>query len=196
VEIKITGKKYFPKYNQAVVELCLWFHDGFFIDMARKVKYHLIKSGRSYTVSELGRTVNRHVRTVQEWIKKGLPVIDRNSKPYLISGYDAKLYLKQRADLKKTKLKDDEFYCLKCRNSRKSLPKKLKFELTGKLIGNGQKQIRIVGLCSKCFTPLQRFSSEKNIVMIYNPAILKERGLILIDRNDNSLNTDIGEEEL
>jgi len=173
------------------VELCLWFHDGFFNVMAKKVKYHLIKSGRSYTVSELGRTVNRHVRTVQEWIKKGMPVIDCNSKPYLISGYDAKLYLKQRADLKKTKLKDDEFYCLKCRKSRKSLSKKLKFELTGKLIGNGQKQIKISGLCSKCFTPLQRFSSEKNIIKLYNPAIIKEKGLILIDKELSSLNTDI-----
>ena len=159
--------------------------------MKRKVKYHLIKSGRSYTVSELGRTINRHVRTVQEWIKKGLTVIDRNSKPYLISGYDAKLYLKQRADLKKAKLKDVEFYCLKCHHPRRSLPDKLKFELSGKSIGDGQKQINIIGFCSTCSTPLQRFSSEKNIIKLYNKAIIKEKGLILIDKELSSLNTDI-----
>jgi len=173
------------------VELCLWFHDGFFIYMARKVKYHLIKSGRSYTVSELGRTVDRHVRTVQEWIKKGLPVIDGNSKSYLISGYDAKQFLQNRSVMNKAKCKDDEIYCLKCRQPRRSLPDKLKFELTGKLIGIGQKQIKISGLCSTCFTPLQRFSSEKNIIKLYNPAIIKEKGLILIEKELSSLYTDI-----
>lgn len=191
MEIENTGKKYFLKYNQAVVELCLWFHDGFFIDMARKVKYHLIKSGRSYTVNELGRTVNRHVRTVQEWIKKGLPVIDRNSKPYLISGFDAKLYLKERADLKKTKLKNDEFYCLKCHQPRRSLSDKLNFTFTGKLIGEGQRQINVIGVCSDCDTSLQRFSSEKDVTKIYNMTIIKEKRLILIDKELSSLNTDI-----
>lgn len=177
------------------MELSLWFHDGFLIIMAKKIKYQLIKAGRTYTASELAAVVDCHVRTVQEWIKIGLAVIDPNSKPYLISGYKAKLFLQQRSIRNKVKLENEEFYCLKCRNSRKSLPKKLKFELTGKLIGSGQKQIKIVGMCSKCSTPLQRFSSEKNIVMIYNPAILKEQGLILIDKNDSSLNTDIEGEE-
>lgn len=159
--------------------------------MAKKVKYHLIKSGRSYTVSELGVTVNRHVRSVQEWIKKGLPVIDRNSKPYLISGYEAKLFLQQRAESNKARLKNDEFYCLKCHQPRTSLPGELKFELTGKLIGKGQRQIKVIGMCSECFTSLQRFSSEKNVTKLYNPAMIKEKGLILIDKDLSSLNTDI-----
>ena len=154
-----------PLWNYACGSMTAFFY------MARKVKYHLIKSGRSYTVSELGRTINRHVRTVQEWIKKGLPVIDRNSKPYLISGYDAKLYLKQEADLKKTKLKDDEIYCLKCRQPRRSLSDELNFTFTGKLIGEGQKQIIVTGVCSDCDTSLQRFSSEKDVTKIFNMTI-------------------------
>jgi hypothetical protein len=139
----------------------------------------------------LGATVNRHVRSIQGWIKKGLPVIDRNSKPYLISGYEAKLFLQQRAESKKTKLKNDEFYCLKCHQPRTSLPRQLKFELTGKLIGNGQRQIIITGRCPNCLTQIRRFSSDKNITQIIKSAIIKENKLILIEKDYSSLNTDI-----
>ena len=163
---------------------CLCFHGGFFNYMAKKIKYQLIKSGRSYKVTELAATLNVHVRTVQEWIKRGLPIIDRNSKPYLISGYEAKIFLKECIDSKKVKLNKDEIFCLKCRQPRKSIPEEVKCEYTGRLIGHGQRQIIITGKCPNCLTPLQRFSSDKNITQIVKSAIIKEN--ILIFNGDGS----------
>ena len=168
---------------------------AFLFNMAKKIKYHLIKAGRTYTIKEIATVLNCHVRTVQEWIKQGLEVIDRNSKPYLISGRVAKQFLKQKSDKFKVKLKKNELYCLKCRAPRESLDDELRFEYTGKLLGNGERQVSIKGLCPICSTVIQRFSSNKGISNLYSLEKLRERGLILIETDDISLNTDMNKEK-
>ncbi len=168
---------------------------AFLLNMAKKIKYQLIKAGRTYTVKEIASVLNCHERTVQVWIQQGLEVIDRSSKPYLVSGLEAKQFLRNRSQKLKVKLKNEEFYCLKCHAARESQPEALQLEYTGKLLGNGQRQIKIAGLCSICSSVINRFSSEREIKKLYKLEKLREHGLTLIDTDAISLNTDIYKEK-
>ncbi len=51
----------------------------------RKLNPNLIKKNRAYTLSEIAELLDKHIRTVQEWRKKGLSVIDDSERPYLTS---------------------------------------------------------------------------------------------------------------
>ena len=176
------------------MELSLWFHSGFFIEMAKKIKYNLIKKRRTYTVAELATIVKCHPRTIQQWIKNGMEVIDPNSKPYLISGIEAKQFLQRKSKKAKVKLQNDEFYCIKCRTAVTSLLKDTKTRITGKRIGKGGTQAIIEGICQNCNTPLRRFSTVEKIseLKIGSPS-LTERPIVLIENDSHSLNTDIME---
>jgi hypothetical protein len=125
--------------------------------MAKKYKTKLIKTRDSYTSKQISELFNVHLKTVQFWVKEGLPVI--SNKPILIMGYELKLFLDNKQQNRKCKLESDQFYCTKCRKAVRSTDNDVWLELTGKTIGkNNYQEIVIKGVCDECLSRVNRFS--------------------------------------
>ena len=159
----------------------------------QKLHYNRIHSFKIYTVDELAKVIGRHKLTVIAYIKAGMPVISKF--PYLIKGVDAKNFLEAIVKNKKQPLEADEFYCPRCKKPAISLTDKICDMETGKILGNGVKQIIIKGVCQKCSCKLNRFSSEtewlKFLDAVTNPQpkINKKNTIVLIKTSNSSLNT-------
>ncbi len=121
----------------------------------------LIKSRRSYNTTEMALCLGMDRKTCQRWIKiEGLKPIERGVSP-LVMGEVLKTFLKERAEKRKIKLNDDEFYCMKCHISVKAKIGSEKIIKTGKKIGKiGSEQFIKKGLCGVCNTEVNRFLQE------------------------------------
>ena len=110
----------------------------------------------------------------------------------MVLGSELKRFLQEERRKKRRTLEVDEFYCTRCNEPRKSIPDKIRVELTGRLIGHGKKQILIKGICIVCSCSLCRFSSEDKIKEFENIITKKShRHRILIDDTSSYPNTDI-----
>lgn len=129
--------------------------------MRRKRTYNtrLIKTRLSYTMSEIVKLFGVHVRTVQEWHKQGLHPIDYSYRPLLFVGYELQRFLEEKKQSRKIRLKDDEFYCPKCRAARISAPENIKIIDTKRRIGRSDFSVYIKGICKICSCKLSRFST-------------------------------------
>jgi hypothetical protein len=129
----------------------------------RKPNPNLVRSRHSYTFAEIAEVYGIHVRTVQSWRKKGMRVIDEMTKPYLVLGYDVRVFLKERAQKRRSPLEIGEFFCPRCRGPRRSQPGKLFAEATGKTLGPRFRQVLIRGVCTVCGQTLVLFSSDRKV---------------------------------
>ena len=85
--------------------------------MPKQARLSGIKSLRCYTKAEAAALVGVSTRTIGNWTRDGLPLLDA-SHPPLIRGDDLRDYITaQRAD-RKVKTDLCEFYCLRCRKGR------------------------------------------------------------------------------
>ena len=85
--------------------------------MPKQARLSGIKSFRCYTKAEAAALVGVSSRTIRNWTRDGLPLLDA-SHPPLIRGDDLRDYITaQRAD-RKVKTDLCEFYCLRCRKRR------------------------------------------------------------------------------
>lgn len=119
----------------------------------------LIKSRRSYNITEMASLLSIDRKTCQRWIKMdGLRVIEKGVNPLLVIGADLQSFLKARQDKKRFILGENEFYCMKCRKPVKAKVGSEKIVKTGKRIGkNNLEQLKKVGLCEICSTEVNRF---------------------------------------
>lgn len=124
--------------------------------MAKRLNPNRAKIHRSYTVSESAKLFGVDKRTVRNWIKSGLTVLD-DVRPLLILGTDLRLFLKQRKDGKKHNCGEGEMYCLKCRAPRTPDPLTVNFTQPENGIG------RMFALCSGCSSKVNRFFSWRKI---------------------------------
>ncbi len=125
-------------------------------------KYNRIRDAKIYTSEELAKTIGVHLQTVLGYIRKGMPVINPQSRPYLIKGVDAKKFLIQQSKSRKCTIKIGEFYCLRCKKAVKSSVSNIIFEEKNRILGKNAKKVDIKGVCKKCgYDKLRIFSSEK-----------------------------------
>lgn len=151
----------------------------------RRLNPNLIKKNRAYTLAEIAEIYNKHIRTIQTWVKKGLPVVDPNSKPKLALGFEVRNFIRNNNENRKIKLKENQFYCTKCRVAREAIQSSIEIEFTSKIIGKNQKQAIIKGLCSICRCRLRKFSTEQKVIdLVKREVLLTECPLILIENND------------
>ncbi|MBF0523368.1 MAG: hypothetical protein HQL24_09990 [Candidatus Omnitrophica bacterium] len=151
----------------------------------------LIRSRRTYTAQQIAILFNIHLGTVRLWIKQGMRLLNPNSRPYYIMGIDLIAFLKTKKTAKRKKLQEDEFYCVRCRCGRKSLPDRITVEVTNKRLGQSARQIIIRGICPDCGTRIIRFSSDKNT--FWKPTLPQE-GQVLIGNIPSPVNIDITKE--
>lgn len=126
----------------------------------KKHPFHLIEKHRTYTTTELADRLKVHPRTIQEWCKEGLPCMNE-SKPHLFKGEEIKMYLKRKRKQEKVKLKQGEFYCMKCRQAVKAIEGSQTIK-EGKNMGR-YTQYLIKGICEKCGSKINRVSSSKRM---------------------------------
>ena len=77
----------------------------------------LAKINRTYTVAEVANLFGVHRNTVRQWLKHGLPMIDKR-RPTLIHGRDLVDYLRGRRAKNKRPCQPGEIYCVRCRAPR------------------------------------------------------------------------------
>ncbi len=83
-----------------------------------------------------------------------------NTNPLLVYGKDLKEFLNKEKNGRKTKLKENEFYCMKCHKAVKAETGSESIVKTGKTIGkNNDDQLKKIGLCEVCGTRLNKLLS-------------------------------------
>lgn len=155
--------------------------------MNRNHNPRLIRGRRSYSLAEIAKIYGIHVHTVHRWTKEGLPVLCRDTKPYLVMGADVREFLKCSSKKRKQPLRADEFFCARCRKPRKSRPEDQLLKLTGRKLGAFE-QVIIRGKCEICGAKLNRFSSNRELSKI--PAFTESRKG-LTGAEDTSVNVDM-----
>lgn len=85
--------------------------------MPKQALINGIKSYRCYTPSEAAALVGVSTRTIRNWSKDGLRILD-SAHPPLIRGDDLRNHITAKRQDRKVPTKICEFYCLKCRASR------------------------------------------------------------------------------
>ncbi|MCH7826601.1 MAG: helix-turn-helix domain-containing protein [Bacteroidetes bacterium] len=130
----------------------------------KKYNCNKFKSCMVYTIAEICKMLELHIRTVQDWVKKGLIIKNPSKRPFLIEGEDIKNFLKNIASKNKITLKMGEFKCFRCNKAVKSKDGKVEIEFTNKFFGQGAQQIFIRGECEVCSGKLLRLSSTNNII--------------------------------
>jgi transcriptional regulator with XRE-family HTH domain len=133
------------------------------------MKYNIrkIKKRRSYTAKEIAGLFGLHPRTVQQWVSRDtLKPIDGSSNPYLIYGEDLTIFLDEKRQKRKCTLQDDEFYCLRCRQPRRSLPENVTKTETDTKVGKEKYKLIKNGVCQVCGTKLYRFYTYKKTVQL------------------------------
>ena len=123
---------------------------------SRRPSHRSIKSLRNYTIADVARILQVSRRTVQEWIKKGLPIIDRQ-RPFLIHGSDLKEFLFDRKQRRKSKCGPGEIFCVKCRIPKQPAGGMADYEPRSATRGS------LVGIGPTCNTIIARWTSRAKL---------------------------------
>lgn len=158
----------------------------------RNYNPNLVRSRHTYSFLEISELFGIHIRTVQQWKKRGLQVLDSNTKPYLVMGLALIEFLKRERKKRLITLKNGEFYCSRCRGARRSKSSKFRIEETEKFLGKGSKLVMIRGECEVCCNQLFRFSSSRQIKIFIEKGVLNKEGqLSLYGYDVSSVSADI-----
>ncbi len=114
------------------------------------------KIHRNYTVEEISRLYEVHKNTVLQWIKRGLPVIDKK-RPMLVLGKDLAAFLQKQRTQSKHKCKPGEIYCVKCRKPSMPLGNMADYQVINAQLGN------LVGICPHCEILIYRRVSKAKL---------------------------------
>ncbi len=154
----------------------------------RRPNYRLAKIHRNYTVDEVARLYGVRRNTVRDWIKRGLPTIDR-TRPMVILGRALAQFLKARGLQNKQTCQSGELYCVRCRVPKTPAGDMADYEELTATLGN------LVGICPTCgcimnrrvnLDKLERVSGNLDIRM---PQALRRIG----ERTFPSVNRDFEE---
>ncbi len=126
----------------------------------KTINPNLARLKHPYTIAGITEIFPITKGTAQNWRKQGLKPIDDTSKPYIFMGAEIRRFLKERRQKRRYKLKDDEFFCPKCRSPRKSRPGGISVEYTHRRLGKIARQALIKGICELCGQKMIRFSSD------------------------------------
>ncbi len=129
--------------------------------MRKRYKLRKIVSKRAYTTEEIAQLLDVHVQTVRAWRKEGLQPIEKNSSPYLFLGNEVRAFLAKELRSQKTKLSENEIYCLQC--NKAVMPVSTSIIDRGITIGKDKKSIFITGRCPVCGLELRRFATKPHI---------------------------------
>lgn len=119
-----------------------------------------IKIHRCYTVIDVSETLGVHPKTVRNWIRVGLPVVDEK-RPLLIDGADLKIYLKQKRKTYMHQCEAHEMYCFKCKKPEKPSIESLEF------IAKPAGMAQMTGCCEECGCQANKYVSWRDVNQIW-----------------------------
>ena len=108
-----------------------------------------IRINRPYTVEEAARALSKHKQTVRNWIRDGLPTVDR-SRPTMIHGHELRSYLERKRQEAKRPCPPGTLYCFRC-----NLPRKPALGMVD-LIQDTEATGNLKALCEACGTEIHR----------------------------------------
>jgi DNA-binding transcriptional MerR regulator len=150
-----------------------------------------LKINQTYTLKEISKECGVHIRTVQQWIHEGLQVIDKTTIPYLVYGKELKQFLIKKRLKARTTLGQNEFYCLKCRCGRESIPEKINYKYTDKVVGKNKLLVIISGVCKICRSRIKRISNDVKVKNFKREIMAPTQQITICTDNYNSyLDTD------
>ncbi len=112
--------------------------------MPKQARISGIKSYRCYTLTEAAEIVGVSKRTLHNWTRNGLQVLDCEHPP-LVRGDDLRNYISETRQNAKVKTGLCEFYCFRCRASRAAGGAMADCKITGK-------RVMLTALCATCET--------------------------------------------
>ena len=128
--------------------------------MKKKHPYRRLHMNRAYSLSEISKVLGVHIRTVQDWVRQGLPVFNKPSRPYLVMSGDVQQFLlRQRGKLGRH-LEQGEFMCLTCHAPCYPVPGSVTVIPTGHRMGKDKIQIRSQGTCPNCGGKISRLGVQ------------------------------------
>ncbi|RPA64509.1 DNA-binding protein [Shewanella frigidimarina] len=128
--------------------------------MSSRNNTNRIKIHRSYTAMDVSETLGVHPKTVRNWIRAGLPVIDE-ARPLLIQGADLKLYLQQKRKTYLHRCELNEMFCFKCKRPKE--PSIDSVEFIAKPGGMAQ----MTGRCYECGQWANKYVSWRDVNQIW-----------------------------
>ena len=151
----------------------------------RRVNPRLIKLHRSYSPDEAARVLGVHKHTVRNWIKAGLPTLDK-SRPVLILGSELRAWLEKRQKAAKRPCKPGTMYCFKCREPKAPALGMVEYRPMNDKSG------MLIALCVDCETVMHR-RARKDATPASMPNLtvqIREAQPSIIERVCPSLNCD------
>lgn len=143
----------------------------------KNYKLKSIKRRYAYNYKEVEALLSVRHRTISEWVKKGLSLIDPTVSPKLILGNELKGFLSHRQLNRKTRLKEGEFYCFHCRKGVLPLPNSLIKNIRNKM-GKGKRLVVTEASCSFCLNRINRFSTQMDFQTIEGHSfLLNQKGI-------------------
>lgn len=133
--------------------------------MPKQARLSGIKSFRCYTFEEAAEVSGVSPRTIRNWAKEGLHVMD-DARPALIRGDDLRNHIKSQRAKRSVKTKIDTFYCVCCRAERRAAESIADCDLIGG-------RVKLTALCMTCGTVLSKPITETAIPEIARTLNLK-----------------------
>lgn len=131
----------------------------------KKIPINRIRINRTYTIAELAAVLYVCPVTVWNWIQKGLPVVDRSKKPWLIDGKETKDYLEERIKNNKIKMQYYELFCVKGKSGAEVESETIKVVIDKAInVDDNHYIVRISGRCKKHGIIASRFSTTKKMI--------------------------------
>jgi len=118
-----------------------------------------VRKYRTYTRKELAAVFGVCPDTINAWRRAGMPAIKEHC-PFLYKGDAVREFLRKKRISKKVPLKENEFYCMRCKAARVSISDIINVQETGKMLGDSSKQIIKRGVCNECGAGLCRMSKQ------------------------------------
>ena len=130
----------------------------------KRIPINKIRKNKIYTMKELAGVLGVCPVTVWNWSQKGLPMIDKSVRPWLIDGEEAKEYLEKRYKESKSKMQYFEFYCFRCECGVEVIPETIKVIIQQCINKDDNNYIvRISGQCKKHGIIVNRYSTTKKM---------------------------------
>ena len=123
--------------------------------MPKQARLSGVKAFRCYTIDEAAEVTGVSPRTIRNWTKDGLRLMDR-ARPVLIRGDDLRAYILAQRQSRKVTVALDAFYCFRCRAARKAAGGFADCTITGN-------RATLTALCETCETVMSKPVSEARL---------------------------------
>ena len=120
----------------------------------RKPNWRRIETLRGYTIDEAAKALGVHRNTIRHWIKKSGLRAFTDQRPHLIQGGDLVACLQAQRAASKRRCGPGQFYCVKCRQPRRSAEGMVDYEPVTASRG------ALVAICPACGILMRRFISR------------------------------------